>query len=226
MYSLIAMNPDVALHMQMKPTADGDELCEILSKALSHCGIGINSLSLKKRDFTLHFATPESAYYACVSLLCNSVKKQPISLEAVPVTLVSVCGFSWSCFVCLKPESQNLAHENVMRSLGLLLASNARDRQYAVGLSLRHGEVFVDLPDAKLKEEFMNILVRKNFPVDGCRLQYLKFKKKRVRKHSVRLKDSDPEARSKKYLKYAKNKTKQFTDKFNDAVQNYDSYGT
>ena len=71
----------------------------------------------------------------------------------------------------------------------------------------------------------MNILVQKNFTVDGCRLQYLKFKKKRVRKHSVRLKDSDPKARSKKYLKYAKKKTKEFTEKVNDAVQNYDPYG-
>ena len=144
------MNPDVVLRMQMKPTADGDELCEILRKALSDCAIGISSLSMKKRDFTLHFATPEFAYSACVSLLLISDNKQPIPIGAVAVTLVSVCGFSWSSFVRLKPESQNVAHENVMRSLGLLLASNARDRQYHVCLSLQHSEVFVVLPDAKL----------------------------------------------------------------------------
>ena len=77
------MNPDVVLRMQMKATADGDELCEILREALSDCGIGISSLSIKKRDFTLHFATLESAYSACVLLLCSNDNKQPIPFGAV-----------------------------------------------------------------------------------------------------------------------------------------------
>ena len=45
-----------------------------------------------------------------------------------------------------------------------------------------------------------------------------------MRKHSVLLKDSDPEARSVKYLKHAKKKTKKFTDKVNNVVQKYDLY--
>ena len=53
----------------------------------------------------------------------------------------------------------------------------------------------------------------------------MKFKNKRMRKHSVRLMDSDPEARSKKYLKYANKKTKQLTSKLNDAVHSTDPYG-
>ena len=89
---------------------------------------------------------------------------------------------------------------------------------------LSTGRFFVVIPEAKLKEEFMNILVQENFIVDGCRLQYLKLKK-RVCKHSVRMKDSDAETRNKKYLKYAKKKTKQFTDKVNDPELNYDPYG-
>ena len=46
-----------------------------------------------------------------------------------------------------------------------------------------------------------------------------------MRRHSVRLKGSDPKARNKKYLKYAKKKRKQFTENVNEAVQSYDSYG-
>ena len=82
----------------------------------------------------------------------QSDNKQPISLGAVPVTLVSVCGFNNSSHVRLMPEIQNLARDNVIRSLGSLLASNVRGRQYLVGLSLQQGEVFVFLPDETLKE--------------------------------------------------------------------------
>ena len=113
-----------------------------------------------------------------------------------------------------------MACENIVRSLGLLLVHNTKYRQYHDGPSLKHGEVFVILPKATLREEFINFLVQKNFTVDGCRLKYLKFKKKCVRKHSIRLKDSAQEAHSKKYLKYSKKKTKKITDKVNNAVQN------
>ena len=108
-------------------------------------------MSTKKRDFTLHLAAPELEYSACVSLLRKNDNKQPISLGAVAVTLVSVCGFSWFSFVCLKPESRNVAHENLVRSLGLVLVSNSKDRQYHVGLSLKHSEILVVLSEATLK---------------------------------------------------------------------------
>ena len=45
-----------------------------------------------------------------------------------------------------------------------------------------------------------------------------------MRKNSVRLLDSDPIARSKKYLRYAKKKTKEITDMINDTVLNCDPY--
>ena len=58
------MNPRIMLRNHMKPTADSDELCETLRKALSACGIGISYLSKETRDFTLYLATPEAAYSA------------------------------------------------------------------------------------------------------------------------------------------------------------------
>ena len=82
--------------------------------------------------------------------------------------LVSVCGFVWSSFVRLKPESQNVVHVNGLRPLCLLLHSNSIERQYHDRLSLQHGEVFFVLPKAKIEEEFINILFQKFFTVDGC----------------------------------------------------------
>ena len=46
-FSLIPRNPIVALRFHMKPTADRDELCEILRIALLDCGIRISSSSKK-----------------------------------------------------------------------------------------------------------------------------------------------------------------------------------
>ena len=87
------MNPIAALHVHMKHTADGDELCGIQRKALSDCGIGISSLSKCKRDLTLHLTDPELVYSSCVSLLRGNDNKQPVPLGAVIVTHVSVFGF-------------------------------------------------------------------------------------------------------------------------------------
>ena len=93
------MDPTVALRIHMKPTADGNELCGILRKALSDCGIWISRLSKENHDFTIHFETPKLEYSACVSLLRRNYNKQSIHLGEVIVTLVSVCGLMWSSFI-------------------------------------------------------------------------------------------------------------------------------
>ena len=76
-----------------------------------------------------------------------------------------------------------------------------------------------------LKMISLNIMFQNSFPVDRCRLKYLSFKKMRVRKSSVRLKDSIQEYRSKKYLKYTEKETKHLTTKVNNVVAKLDSHG-